>query len=62
MLLLARSEVILDVECLPDLLGCLPLDHVGHRLASDVQQALDVQVVCSQDQLEKGALVNLQGV
>ena len=59
MLLLARGEVVLDVERLPDLLGRLALDHVGHRLAGDVQKALDVQVVGSQDELEEGALVNL---
>ena len=60
LLLLAWGEVVLDVERLPDLLGGLPLDHVGHRLAGDVQQALDVQVVGGEDQLEERALVNLQ--
>ena len=33
----------------------------AHREARQVQQALDVQVVCRQDQLEQRALVNLQG-
>ena len=42
LLLLARGKVVLDVERLPDLLWRLPLDHVGHRLAGDVQQTLDV--------------------
>ena len=37
LLLLARGEVVLDVERLPDLLRRLPLDHVGYRLAGDVQ-------------------------
>ena len=59
LLLLAWGEVVLDVERLPDLLWRLPLDHVGHSLAGDVQQALDVQVVGRQDQLEEGALVDL---
>ena len=59
LLLLARGEVVLDVERLPDLLWRLPFDHVGHRLAGDVQEALDVQVVGRQDKLEEGALVNL---
>ena len=60
LLLLAGGEVVLDVERLPDLLWRLPLDHVGHSLAGDVQQALDVQVVGGEDQLEERALVYLQ--
>ena len=60
LLLLAWGEVVLDVERLPDLLWRLPLDHVGHCLAGDVQQALDVQVVGGEDQLEERALINLQ--
>ena len=52
LLFLARGEVVLNVEHHPDLLRRLPLDHVGHRLAGDVQQALDVQVVGGEDQLE----------
>lgn len=47
LVLLLGSEVILDVEGLADLLGGLSLDHVGHGLAADIQQALDVQVVGS---------------
>lgn len=46
-LLFLWCEVILDVECLADLLWSLPLDHVGDSLAGQVQQPLDVQVVCS---------------
>ena len=42
LLLLRRREVVLDVERLADLLGGLALDHVGHGLASDVEEALDV--------------------
>lgn len=38
-------EVIFYVECLPDLLGGFAFDHVGHRLAGDIQQAFDVQIV-----------------
>ena len=59
LLLLLRGEVVLDIERLPDLLRRLPLNHVGHRLAGDVQESLDVQVIGCQDQLEEGALVNL---
>ena len=60
LLLLRRREVVLDVERLADLLGGLALDHVGHGLASDVEEALDVQVVGGQDQLKEGALVDLK--
>lgn len=42
---LFRSEIILDVERLPDLLRSLSLDHVSNCLASQIQKALDVQVV-----------------
>ena len=38
--LLAGSEVVLDVERLPDFLGGLALDHVGHSLAGDVKETL----------------------
>ena len=60
LLLLGGREVVLDVERLADLLGGLALDHVGHGLASDVEEALDVQVVGGQDQLKEGALVDLK--
>lgn len=39
---LLGREVVLDVEGLADLLRRLSLDHVGHGLAADVQQRLDV--------------------
>ena len=45
LLLLARSEVILDVEGLTNLLGSLALDHVGDSLAGYVQQALNKEGV-----------------
>ena len=35
------------------------LDHVGHSLAGDIQQPLDVEVVGGEDELEEGSLVNL---
>ena len=44
---LLRSEIIGDVECLADLLRRLPLDHVGHSLAANIEERLDVQVVGS---------------
>lgn len=42
---LLLCEVIFDVEGLPDLLGGLSFDHVGHCLTGDVQQAFNVQVI-----------------
>ena len=60
LLLFGEREVVLDVERLSNLFGCLALDHVGDGLACDVQQALDVQVVGGQDELEQSALVDLE--
>ena len=37
LLLLLGSEVVRDVERLANLLGGLALNHIGHRLAADVQ-------------------------
>jgi hypothetical protein len=51
--LLLGRKVVLDVEELANLLGRLALDHVGHRLAADVQQRLDVEVVGREDDLEQ---------
>merc|ERR1719447_292504 len=62
LLLLAGGEVILDVESLPDLLGCLSLDHVGHCLAGNIKEPLNVKVVGCQDQLKEGSLINLQKI
>lgn len=45
LLLFFGSEVIRDVERLSDLLGRLALDHVGDRLATDVEKGLDVKEV-----------------
>jgi hypothetical protein len=45
LLLLLGREVVLDVECLADLVGGLALDHVGNGLAANVKQGLDVEVV-----------------
>ena len=47
LLLFLGRKVVLDVKCLANLLGSFALDHIRHRLACQVQQALDVQVVCS---------------
>jgi hypothetical protein len=45
LILLLGREVILNVECLANLLGALSLDHVRDCLASNIQQRLDVEVV-----------------
>jgi hypothetical protein len=42
-----RDPSHLDVERLPDLLGRLALDHLRHRLARQIQEALDVEVIGS---------------
>ena len=47
LVLLFRSEVVLDVESLADLLGRLALDHVGHGLAANIQETLDIEIVRS---------------
>jgi len=45
LIFLLRSEVILDVERLTNLLWRLSLDHVGDSLATNIKKGLDVQVV-----------------
>mmetsp|Transcript_10586 Transcript_10586/g.29152 ORF Transcript_10586/g.29152 Transcript_10586/m.29152 type:complete len:299 (-) Transcript_10586:661-1557(-) len=55
--LLFGCEVVLDVERCPDLLGTLALDHVRNRQAHEVEEVLDVQVVCRENQLEKPSLI-----
>lgn len=42
---LFRCEVIGDIESLANLLRGLSLDHVGDRLATDIQEWLDIKVV-----------------
>jgi hypothetical protein len=59
LVLLLRCEVVLDVECLADLVGGLALDHIGNGLAADVEQSLDIEVVGGKDDLEEHLLVYL---
>lgn len=59
LVLLLRSEVVLNVEGFADLLGGLALDHVGDRLAANVEERLDVHVVGGEDDLEEHLLVDL---
>ena len=46
LLLFLRSEVILVDECLANFRRSLSLDHVSNCLAGQIQQALDIQIVC----------------
>lgn len=56
---LLLCEVIFDVEGLPDLLGGLSFDHVGHRLTGDVQQAFNVEVIGRLKEKAKEAVLKL---
>jgi len=47
LVLFLRSEVVLDVEGLANLLWRLALDHVGNGLAAHVEKSFDVEVVRS---------------
>ena len=47
LLLLLGRKVVCDVEGLANLLGGLALDHVGHGLAADVEEGLDIQEIGS---------------
>lgn len=47
LILLLGSKVVLDVERLTNLLGRFTLDHVGDRLAANIQKSLDVEIVGS---------------
>ena len=47
LIFLLRSEIVLNVECLADLLWALAFDHVRDCLATDVEKSLDVKVVGS---------------
>lgn len=45
LVLLLRREVILDVEGLTNLVRRLAFDHVGDRLASNIQKSLDIEII-----------------
>lgn len=42
---LLGGEIVLDIERLADLVGGLSLDHIRDRLATDVEESLDVEIV-----------------
>ena len=61
LVLLFRCEVVLDVEGLADFLWRLPLDHVGHGLAADIEERLDIQVVgCLEGEENRSAVCSTQ--
>lgn len=47
LILFLGGEIILNVESLADLLRRFTLDHVGDRLAPNVKQSFDIEVVRS---------------
>ena len=47
LILFLGREVILDVEGFADLFWGLALDHVGNGLAADVEESLNVEIICS---------------
>lgn len=59
MLFLFRRKVVLDVERLADFLGGLTLDHISNRLATKIQQGLDVQKVGSENEAKERLLGKL---
>lgn len=46
-------EIILDIEHFTYLLGCLSSDHVCHCFAAQIQERLDIEVVCGQDDFKE---------
>ena len=59
LILLLRSEIVLNVESLADLLWRLALDHIGDSLAPNVEKSLDIKIVGSKDDFKKHLLINL---
>lgn len=47
LIFLFGGEVVLDIECLADLLGGFSLNHVGNGLAAHVKKSFDIEVVGS---------------
>ena len=62
LLFFSRGKIILDVECLTNFLRSFAFDHVGNSLASNIQQALNVQIIGSQNELKKGSLINFEEI
>ena len=51
--------LFLNVEELADFTWSLPFYHVYYFIGSEIQQSLDVHVVCSQNKIQQSLLVNL---
>lgn len=62
LLLLFGTKVILNVKGLANLFGRLSLDHVCNGFACQLEELLNVQVVCGQNHLKEHRLVNLAKV
>ena len=62
LLFLLRGEVVLDVEGLPDLFGCVATDHVGNCLAPKLEKRLVIQEVGGKNEFEKLVLRDLHKV
>ena len=45
LVLLFRSEIVLNVECLADFIGRLALDHIGNRFTANIEKGLDIEIV-----------------
>lgn len=58
LLFLLRGEIIFNIESSANLIWRLPLDHVGHSVAGEVEQGLHVEVVGSQDEFKKSTLIH----
>merc|ERR1711935_144477 len=61
LLFLLGCEVVFNVKLLANLLGFLALDFPRDGLARHVEEALDVKVVGSLDDIKEGALVEAIG-
>ena len=46
LILLLWCEIILNVECLSDLLRRLSLDHIRDGFAANVKEGFDVKIIC----------------
>lgn len=59
LLFLFGRKIIYNVKCLADFLRALAFDHIGDSLTGQIQQRLNVQVVGSENEFKKCALVDL---
>jgi hypothetical protein len=62
LLLFFWRKIILDIERLTNLFGGLALYHVGDGQTRQVEQRLDIQIICSENELKKSSLIDLAKV